>query len=554
MTVYVGDSLSNMNPVPDSVDARNAPWLRLGPLSWIKGRHYFRVWTMAFGVLSVLTVNAAYHWTALAPVAWLMFMGFIFHLRNCSTPRVAFYSGACAAYVVYAPPLMFFHSVFDVGWGRIPFSPLALILWGILAAWVGIAAAILCWVQARQGARTTAFLAPWIWMGIEFIRCEFNPLKFTWLTPGSVLIETSSLPWFMGLSAWGVYGLGAIWMGCAVLIERGIRRQFNDVAWIALGLGIAVGFASWRTYIAPSVAVTSEEATGTKVPAELPLKWVGIQLETPALADVFKALDTARQLYPDATLFALGEYTLDEEPPQILKNWCRRHAVYLILGGRVPVRDDVASSPKQSVGQRLFRSSDSGATAAIKFRNTAFVLSPEGEIVFTQAKSVPIQFFDDGLPALSQELWHSPWGPVGLAICYDASYRRVMDRYVELGANALIILAMDAESWGLTGHQLNARMTRVRAAEYGLPVFRVATSGISQWVDPTGKELATAGFPGQGERIVASPQFRANGGHRPIDAWLAPLSSIGVVGLLGWHGLVRRKRSGGLRRQDVSTR
>ncbi len=45
--------------------------------------------------------------------------------------------------------------------------------------------------------------------------------------------------------------------------------------------------------------------------------------------------------------------------------------------------------------------------------------------VFKQAKSVPIEFFQDGRPAAEQRLWHSPWGNLGICICYDLSYSRV---------------------------------------------------------------------------------------------------------------------------------
>ncbi len=47
------------------------------------------------------------------------------------------------------------------------------------------------------------------------------------------------------------------------------------------------------------------------------------------------------------------------------------------------------------------------------YYNTAFVVGTNGEIVFKQVKSVPIQFFRDGLPAPEQKVWNSPWGKIG---------------------------------------------------------------------------------------------------------------------------------------------
>ena len=88
-----------------------------------------------------------------------------------------------------------------------------------------------------------------------------------------------------------------------------------------------------------------------------------------------------------------------------LKQWCREHARFLVVGGKDPVGTN-------------------------NYYNTAFVVGTNGEIVFQQAKCVPIQFFKDGLPAPRQEVWNSPWGKIGICICYDLSYTRVTDRLV----------------------------------------------------------------------------------------------------------------------------
>ena len=82
------------------------------------------------------------------------------------------------------------------------------------------------------------------------------------------------------------------------------------------------------------------------------------------------------------------------------------------------------------------------------------VVGPDGDIVFRQVKAVPIQFFKDGLPAPEQKLWDSPWGKIGICICYDLSYTRVTDRLVALGAEAIIVPTMDVADWGRAQHEL----------------------------------------------------------------------------------------------------
>src|SRR5205085_578061 len=121
--------------------------------------------------------------------------------------------------------------------------------------------------------------------------------------------------------------------------------------------------------------------------------------------------------------------------------------------------------------------------------------------VFRQGKSVPVQFFKDGLPAKSQRVWESPWGRIGICICYDLSYTRVTDGLIRLGAQAIIVPTMDVVAWGRHQHELHARVAPIRAAEYGVPIFRVGSSGISQLIDASGRTMATAGFPGAGAML-----------------------------------------------------
>jgi apolipoprotein N-acyltransferase len=164
------------------------------------------------------------------------------------------------------------------------------------------------------------------------------------------------------------------------------------------------------------------------------------------------------------------------------------------------------------------------------------VIGPEGEIVFRQAKCVPIQFFKDGLPAPKQGLWDSPWGKLGFGICYDASYTRVTDELIRQGAQGLIFPTMDVEDWGNHQHQLHARIAPMRAAEYAVPVFRLCSSGISQFADQTGRVLDSAPFPGQGAILSAQMQLSTRG-RMPPDRWLA-LSSVGLTAALSaWLAL-----------------
>ena len=214
----------------------------------------------------------------------------------------------------------------------------------------------------------------------------------------------------------------------------------------------------------------------------------------------------------------LSEYTLDEPPTEPLKEWCRANQKFLIVGGKYPASNN-------------------------NFYDSAFVISTNGEVIFKQAKCVPIQFFKDGLPATEQKLWESPWGMIGICICYDLSYARVTDALVRQGAQMLIVPTMDVADWGRHQHELHARVAPARSAEYGIPIFRLASSGISQGVSRWPWQNVTAPFPGEGEMIFFGPTVN-RAGSLPVDRWLAPLC-VGVTGLfLIWLTAesLRRKR------------
>jgi apolipoprotein N-acyltransferase len=331
-----------------------------------------------------------------------------------------------------------------------------------------------------------------VWLATESFRSEGYYLRFSWLSTGYLL---APLPGVGRLAILGVYGLGGLLAWAAAWSDRGSLRASGPRL---LGImALLTGLASL-----PGSPVDSSDAT---------LRVAGVQLEFPTIERVLTELDQLAEAHPNVPLFVLSEYTVDGLVPDGVRHWCRRHQRYVILGGKEPL----------------------GGT---QFRNTAYVIDPKGTVVFQQAKSVPIQFFDDGLPAAEQRIWESPWGRIGLAICYDLSYRRVIDELIRGGAQALIVPTMDVEEWGSYQRALHTRIGSMRAAEYRLPVFRLASSGISQIVDATGKVLASGSYPGQGEKVSGEITLPRRA-RLPWDVWLTPLATAGTVVLLTVLGL-----------------
>lgn len=445
--------------------------------------------TVLWAVLAVASFHLAYFFPICAP----MIVGFLFclyQLCRVRSRRVSFYLGLAIGLAIYAPHLRFFWTLFGQG---------AVALWLVLAFWLALFLLLLRVAAAHLPPLATALLAPFLWTGAEYFRSELYYLKFSWLNVGFAFSEAR----FAGLANWlGVYGLGFVLMLAVALLALIRSPRWR---WIGLGcLVLVCGF--WRPPPKPASLSTQE----------LPV--AGIQLETAGDDEVKTALEDARRRHPETKLFVLGEFTFDSPPPPAIRDWCRSNGCYLIAGGKDPLPDG-------------------------RYYNTAFVVDDKGEIVFRQAKSVPVQFFNDGLPAAQRNVWESPWGRIGIAICYDLSYRRVMDDFVKAGAQALVIPTLDEIRWGDYQHRLHARVAPMRAAEYGVPIFRVCTSGISQLVNRRGKTEATAPFPGQGEIIAGALMIGKSAGRLPLDHWLAPVCVL-VTGLwLVWVLIPGRKKA-----------
>ncbi len=362
-------------------------------------------------LIAVACFHAAYTpaQSGLLALAIIGYVVCLMQLARLRTTRQSFYTGLAAGLACFAPQLECFWRIFGPG---------AIALWLVLAFWIALFVTLAHLALARFGLKRAALLVPFLWTGLEYFRSELYYLKFSWLNVGYAFAESSLVPW----NHLGVYGIGfvtAVWSSLFLVIAAR-RVLFYTLA----GCAVLV--------VAPFLISGTAKSKGP-VPN---LRVAGVQLEFPNSSQILRALDgivnedkrlianyVGTRPLTNVDLVVLSEYTFDGEPTEQLKNWCRKNQKFLIVGGK-------------------------DASPGTNYYNTAFVISTNGEVVFKQVKSVPIQFFKDGLPAPEQKLWDSPWGKIGICICYDLSYTRVTDELVRQGAQMLIVPTMDVADWG----------------------------------------------------------------------------------------------------------
>jgi len=445
-------------------------------------------------ILWSLVALVSFHAAQILGIGWLLIpCGYaLIELSRTATRRKVFYPMLALGFLFYAPQLGFFWGIFGAA---------AIALWLVLAFWIALFGLTLRLVRLRFGNGWMLALAPFIWTGLEYFRSELYYLRFGWMTFGMAHYD-------FPITA---RGTGVFWLGFLVIIIaaalRLICRHHKVAAAVALGIILSL------LYIRDRLSIVSP---GSDYPHGLPV--AGIQLEFPNDQQVITALNQVRAKFSHAELLMLSEYTFQTPPPQIVRDWCASNQVYLVVGGKEPLGDT-------------------------NFYNMAYVVGTNGSIVHQQVKSMPIQFFKDGLPAPERKVWDSPWGKLGVLTCYDLSYTRVVDDFVRQGAIALLNPTMDVAEWGEQQHRLHSRVAPMRAAEYGIPIFRVASSGVSQIVSRTGRVLASAPFPGEGEIIGGYLPLNAKP-RLPLDRWFAPACvGIAALALIGSLIPARKKRS-----------
>jgi apolipoprotein N-acyltransferase len=370
------------------------------------------------------------------------------------------------------------HWIFNI------FGITALPLIAILSLFFFLYAFILKFIISRWRHRfALPISAPILWVAIEYFRSEGWWLKFSWLSLG--YSQHNFLPILQFASIFGQYGISfVIVLVNSVVVFLILNRSDMRLAirtsisvLLLLGVILAFGIVSMREKHEPTVRVglVQDESSDFSVYAQL-----------------------AEQLPPDINFVMWPEYALPEfieQEPELrnrIGDLTYLMDSYLILGAK-----DRAEQYSSELGVRLMKNqgaSESDIDEMFKFHNTAYLFSPQGEIIGKYYKANPIQFFADGVAGTEFPSFETDFGRIGVFICYDADYSYVARRITCNGAEMLFIPTYDHMSWSVLQHKQHSAMTSMRAVENGRYIARATTSGISQIVDPKGRVLQSIGI------------------------------------------------------------
>ncbi len=198
----------------------------------------------------------------------------------------------------------------------------------------------------------------------------------------------------------------------------------------------------------------------------------------------------------------------------VMRDTAQRHGVWL-LPGTLPWRS----------GARIV--------------NRAPLLAPDGRLAF-QDKQVMTRFeaeqwaISAGGP---QRVFETPWGRVGIAICYDAEFPTVVRAQVEAGAWLILVPTCTDTMHGFNRVRLSAR---ARAVENQCFVAVSPTVGDAPWLAALDSNRGRAGVYGPADRGCPEDGVIAEGAD--ADGWLWADLDPARLDAVREHGAVRNHR------------
>jgi len=269
-----------------------------------------------------------------------------------------------------------------------------------------------------------------------------------------------------------------------------VPLPWSALACLTLSVVVVVGYGTFRlsTSLSPPTVSTVRVALvqGKVPPAQ---RWKRVHYANTLFRYATLTQRGIAETQPDLVVwpeFAVGFY-LDREPPlhgQLSQFTKAMNAALLLGAPRVE---------KTETGERYY--------------NSAYLFAPGGTVldVYDKVHLLPFaEYRPLALPSLVPHnaeypsdftagsrptIFSLPQGNFGVLICYEATYPYLARRLVQHGAQFLVNISNDTWLAGEAAAAQHFSMAVFRAVENRRTLARVATAGITGFVDPFGRVL-----------------------------------------------------------------
>ncbi len=414
-------------------------------------------------------------------------------------------------------------------------APFALVFMaGGLALFWGVA----FWGAWRLGRgdpmRILALIA--LWSLAEFARA-YVLTGFPWAALAQIWVASNA----MALLAWvGPHGLALLTLAAtlplALAVRSAMQGRFRSW-WLAPAVGLAV-LATIASGLAPEVRQSGRIVRLVQPDAQQDRKW-----DPQFIWDYFRLqLDYTAAGDPGARRPDLIVWPETSVPPFLSRAGGELDAIARAANG-VPVVLGIRREKGTRIYNSMLMLDKNGKPAGIYDKRH---LVPFGEYV--PFGDIAARFGIYGLASGQGEGFSAGTGPalldtgaLGLAvplICYEAVFPQDVGTASTRG-NYLLQITNDAWFGTWSGPYQHLAQSRMRAVEQGLPMIRVANTGISAVIDPVGRivdslPLNTAGYLDVALPARAAPTLYSRSGDWPVFLLVLVLS-LALVALQMRH-------------------
>lgn len=464
---------------------------------WLNNRtqHPIGVWVFLLGACMTL----GYAPFGLWPVALLSLAGLWWMVRHASSAKQAM--GAALVWglghyisALYWLPWAFFKDSGGSWLAAIGGGVPAVLVLALFSTLTYMIASYISYALLRRDRATAAGCA-WV---ITIVVLEFlkglHPMGFPWLPVGAIF--ASSLTLMQTASLGGVWLLSTLGLSLAVLTTSGHRRAYIAIATVIV---LMAGYGTWRLHSIP-MKTSGERVRVVQPNIQSAHKW-DPQTRLSFLQDTLKtALDNNDGPAPRTVIMpetAVAFYLPEEDDV--------RTAIATRLAASLPADSGLITGS--------IRRGPNPGKPLPKFYNSFVAMDERGvlrgvydkQLLVPFGEYIPLRDWLEKLPlpmplrTLSQSridfthgtrspLLPTPAGEALGLICYEGIFPWHVARHAE-GARYLANITNDGWFTGTIALYQHAALARLRAVETGLPLVRVANTGLTLVYDGLGREL-----------------------------------------------------------------
>lgn len=404
----------------------------------------------------------------------------------------------------------------------------------VLALWSAGLFAVTGWVRRRTGIGLLVIF-PILWTAVEWGIGHQGDVRFPWLGLGTsltrfpVAVQIADIVGARGVTFLLVLvntALAAAW-----LVRRERVRTLRLVGGVGVGLALALTYGAVRmrtlvlrpvgrvAVIQPNVGFDEKwRANGDSLVTEL------LRLSTDVIRDTRPDL----AVWPEA---AVPGYFLNHPHWETrIQAHAAEMGVPLVVGGL-----DTRERPggRDYYNAAFVYHADGGRAPEPPYHKNYLVPIVERVPFVNPRWFGHLRWFGGAAPGEAGSVYRLPLGGFGILICYESAFEDLPRRYRRLGADFLVNVTNDAW-YGRTSaaYQHPAHLV-MRAIETRMGVARAANDGVSEFVDPLGREHG---------RTLKEVQTTEAGEVHTTDArtvyvglgdWVGWLSVVGALALMG---------------------